>query len=199
MGTGGGSVLLPVGWLSDYAKPLALPLILAGATLASLLVQWRKDRSATGVALPVGLMVLLWSWFVAAVCLALLGLAERPWYLALALPPLLMLSAHSVYLLLHSGRIARDRAPAHHVVVCVVWLAYMMAGPVGMQLDMAARQYHHAFDAPRDMQLERLVAAIKEHSRPDEMVFSFGYRPDLFWRADRAPATRFPGTIHAGV
>ena len=201
---GGGASLIPTfHWVEPYLKTMGLPLILAAATLVQpLLRRWlggvADDEPADAVGRrPDGLLFLLWAWMLVAVYLALVGPHQRVPYLAVALPPLIMLCAHGVHLLLRSGRRIQDTKPAYHVVVGALWFAYMMIWPVWMQIDMAGRQYYHRFIAPPNERVLKQIAAIQRYSDPQDAMFIFGYSPDIYWRVDRRPAIRYIGTEKA--
>jgi hypothetical protein len=196
----GASLMPPVAWMEDHLRAMGLPLILAAATLLQpLLRRWLGGAADDGpddpdARRPDGLLVLLWTWLIAAVYFAAMGPHQRPPYLAVALPPLVLLMGHGVYLLLRSGRSITKTSPSYHVVVGVLWFLFMLHWPAWMQVDMAARQYYHRFLAAPDPGDMARLAAIKRHSGPNDAMFAFGYAPEMYWRAKRKPAIRYIGT-----
>ncbi len=192
-------------WADDYMRAMGLPVVLALATL----VHGLRHRligngdcpttisSQSGQ--PSGWLFLLWSWMLAAIYLAALGPHGRAPYLAVALPPLVILSGHAVHLLLLSQTTSpSQRRPAFHVVVAVIWLGYMLYWPLQMQLDMAGRQYAHRFLIPPTEYRLSLEQGIDRHSAAGDRMFKFGYSPDLYWSTNLRPACRFIGTEKAG-
>ncbi len=195
----GSSMWPPFSWMEDHLRAMGLPLVLAGATLVHAIfraVSRRRSGAAAdgaGADHP-GLLFMLWFWLVAAVYLAALGPHKRAPYLAVVLPPLMLLSAHAIHLLLAGAREAGRRVPAFHAFVAVCWVAYMVIWPLQMQVATAARQYYHRFLAPPDVHEQEVLAALRANSDPGEAIFVFGYSPRLYWLADRPPAIRYIGT-----
>jgi len=194
---GAGASLVPeFSWIRSHLRHMGLPLILAIATGVYYVARGRKEQGAVEQEhkRPAGLLGMLWVWLMAGVTLAALGPHRRDHYLAIALPPLMLLCAHAVWLLVSSGRAYPSGRPAFHVIVGVVWLVYMLVDPVYSQVDLLARQYYHRFEAPPDMRERRILESIEQYSDENEAVFIHGYRPDLYFKAKRRSAIRFIGT-----
>jgi len=170
--------------------------ILAAATLAHAIVRWLSGFRAATVALfgrqPPGLLFVLWAWMVVAIALALAGPDRRLHYWGIALPPLIMLAGHGVHLLFQSGR--GTERPVFHVVVAVVWMAYMLIAPLRLQVQAALTYRWHAADEMRQRRIADPVSTIRRCSVPGETLFVWGYDPRLYWLADRPSAIRYIGT-----
>jgi len=202
--SGAGSSFIPEFFgLRDHQRVMALPAILAIATLVQPLLRRvvgglpDKDDDAVGKR-PSGLLLLLWAWMVCALYLALVGPHRRLPYFGVALPPLVMLSAHGVYLLLRSGRRITQSQPTYHVIVGVLWFGFMMYFPLRAQIREAAKQYYHLYIEETDTYYATLTEAVRRHTHPDESLFVFGYGPKLYWDVDRPSAIPFIGTEKAG-
>ena len=180
----------------EHEAALALPVILAAATLAHPIVRWLSGFRAATVALfgrqPPGLLFVLWAWMVVAIALALAGPDRRLHYWGIALPPLIMLAGHGVHLLFQSGR--GTERPVFHVVVAVVWMAYMLIAPLRLQVQAALTYRWHAADEMRQRRIADPVSTIRRCSMPGETLFVWGYDPRLYWLADRPSAIRYIGT-----
>lgn len=199
----GSSLIPPFFAMEDHIRALGLPVILALTTLVQPLLRRfiggtsERDDDPTG-ARPQGLLFLLWIWMLCGVYLALIGPHRRLPYFGIALPPLVMLSAHAVYLLLRSGRRISGTQPAYHVVVGVLWFGYMMIFPLHRQVVEAGKQYFHQYVEKPDANYLATVETVRRLTRPDETIFVFGYGPKLYWDADRPSAIRYIGTEKAG-
>ncbi|MCP4589187.1 MAG: glycosyltransferase family 39 protein, partial [bacterium] len=200
---GGGSSWWPQFFaLEHHLRALSLPAILALATLAQPLLRRfvgqapERDDDTVG-ARPPGLLFLLWMWMLCAIYLALVGPHKRLAYYGVALPPLVMLSAHGVYLLLRSGRRVRTTQPAYHLVVGALWVGYMMIFPLHQQAVEAAKQHYHCYVEQPNAGYVAAVEAIRRHTQPDDSIFVFGYGPKLYWDAQRSSAIRYIGTEKA--
>ena len=201
---GVGSSLMPRFFEAElHIRVLALPAILAAATLVQpVLRRWlggvpEADDDPVGKR-PEGLLVLLWAWMLGGIYLALVGPHQRLPYFGIALPPLVLLSAHGVYLLLRSGRRITAAAPAYPTVVGVLWIGYMLIFPLHEQLVEAGKQYYKCCVEAPDRNYLDTLAAIRQFSRPDESLFVFGYGPQFYWDAERPSAIRYIGTEKAG-
>ena len=201
---GGGSEIVPGFFaLEQHVRVLGLPVVLALATLLQPLLRWlvggtvERDDDAIGTR-PAGLLFYLWTWMGFGVYLALIGPHQRWHYFGVALPPLVMLSAHGVYLLLRSGRRIGGTKPAYHVVVGVVWIGYMLVFPMHSQIVEAGKQHYHRYVASPDPNYVATVEAIRRGTSAGEAIFVFGYGPHLYWEVDRPPAIRYIGTEKAG-
>ncbi|MFH0980894.1 MAG: hypothetical protein V2A79_05075 [Planctomycetota bacterium] len=198
----GSSLIPPFFAVEEHLRVLGLPLILAGATLVQPLLRRflggarEKDDDPSG-ARPAGLLFLLWAWLLCGLYLALVGPHKRLPYFGVALPPLVMLSAHGVYLLLRSGRRLTQTQPTYHVVVGGLWLGYMLIFPLQKQVEEGGKQYYHRFIEGSERHYVEAVAAIQRYVRPDETIFVFGYGPQLYWDVDRPSAIRYIGTEKA--
>ena len=204
---GAGASLLPDFFgLQDHRMVMTLPVILALATVVQPLLRrvagGRPDRDDDAVGRrPPGVLVLLWAWMLCALYLALIGPHRRLPYFGVALPPLVMLSAHGIHLLLRSGRRITQTPPTYHVVVGVLWLGFMMYFPFRAQVRAAAEQYYHLYleeTDPQQAQHLALVDAVRQHTSSDETIFVFGYGPKFYWDADRPSAIPYVGTEKVG-
>ncbi len=186
-------------WLTWFGQGkhqllLALPVILAGATIVHPVVRawWRDPRppASAGDCQPPGFLVLLWAWLAAAVVLGLAGPYQRMAYWGIALPPLVLVAGHGVSIVLRSGRREGAPQPAFHIVVFALWMVYMMIAPVQAQVREFMRQRYYA-DAHPDPARQALVTAIRQYAGPDETIFVWEYNPKLLWLSDRPPAIRY--------
>jgi len=190
-------------WMVPHARGMDLALILAAATLIKPAIniihkvtgRSNADDTASHTHSP-SVLLLYWMWMLIAIYLSAIGPHNRPMYLAVALPPLVMLATHSVHLLLNSAKNRTADVPVHYVVVGLVWFAYMLWTPLNMQFDFALQQYHWS-NQPPDARLTTMVDAIERHSQPGEAMFACGYAPELYWRANRRQAIRYHGTEKA--
>lgn len=196
---GAGSAVVPyLSWVEEHLRAFGLPLVLATATLVhAAFTLRRRQKPGHSESAPQGqppaLLALLWIWMLVSIYLAAVGPHQRAPYLAVALPPLVSLAAYAVQLLIASGRTS-ERKPAFFVIVGVVWFAYMIVPALFGQIDMAARQHYHAYDAPPDLAVQRNLDAITAVTAPGDSIFVFGYDPQLYWQAGRANAIRYIGT-----
>lgn len=188
------SLVPSVVWIGSHCNGMALPLILAPATLAHPVFKsfYRKSDKDEGDSAPT-VLPFLWIWLLFAIYLAAVGPHNRPMYLAVALPPLVMLATHSVYLLINSARNQQNNMPPHYVVVGIIWFAYMLWTPLHLQIDFALRQFHRSTQ-PTNPNLLATVEAIQRYAGPDDAIFINGYAPELYWRAERHQAIRYLGT-----
>ena len=204
---GKGASLIPsFAWVEEHLLALGLPLILALASIVYPLLRWmlgsewdeaiEEERHSPGER-PPGLLLLMWTWLAAALYLAAVGPHQRAPYLAVALPPLVALSVHSVHLLLASGR-REFGIPRYHVVVGVCWMVFMLIWPVYYQVRTAAIAHYHRFVEPAPAGQVADLGAIQRYTGPDDRIFVFGYGPELYWRSGRAPAIRYIGTEKIG-
>ncbi len=191
------SLVPSIDWMVTHCRGMALPLILAVATLAHPIFKCcQRPTSGNGESdtqdKP-SILPLLWTWMLVAIYLSAVGPHNRPMYLAVALPPLIMLATHSVFLLINSASDGQHGTPPHYIVVGVIWFAYMLWTPMSMQIDFALRQYHW-INQPADANLIATIDAIQQYAKSDEAIFVDGYAPELYWRADRHQAVRYLGT-----
>jgi len=187
------------GWMLPHTRGMGLLLLLAAATLAHPvcgIVQRRStlaDRRPLETERQPPVLLLYWLWMLIAIYLSAIGPHNRPMYIAVALPPLVMLATHGVALLINSGWHQQGHAPPFYVLVGVLWFAYMLWTPLQMQLDFALRQYHWSA-RPTDPNLIAMVETIQRYAPPDEAIFADGYAPEIYWRANRRQAIRYLGT-----
>jgi hypothetical protein len=87
--------------------------------------------------------------------------------------------------------------PAFHVVVLAVWLLYMMAVPMRVQVQSLLHYRWHADNAAERGWLDAGVQAIHDRSRPTDSLFVWGYNPRLYWLTGRPSAIRYIGTEKA--
>ncbi|MEE9296370.1 MAG: glycosyltransferase family 39 protein [Phycisphaerae bacterium] len=184
------------GW-RDHEEVLALPLILAAAAVIHGLVTRVKNpqspipnpqssivnRQSAPVAGPLAIFVLLVAWLPIATYLALIGPHRAYHYYGIALPPLLMLATHGVWLLMR--RDDESRAPRFYVILAVLWFIHMSVPVARLQVHSAMAAYNRRFD---DRYVDRwglTVDAILEHTDPQDTLFSIRYQPWVFWRTNR--------------
>jgi hypothetical protein len=197
--------LPPVEWYADYAKPFALPLVLAAAVIAREIVRFLTTTTPSpDMAESEQIQRREWPafivlWLVFALGLASIGVAARPWYLSIAMPPLFVLCADGLGALLAFARRMDDTRPAFPVIVAVVWLAWMLVAPLRSQIDMVHRRYYQRFEAEPEPYAERLVAIIEANTQPNDPIFLNGYRPDIYWRTGRHCPSRYYGTLFSGA
>jgi hypothetical protein len=186
-------------WMLPHTRGMELMLILAAATLARPIFGFFRRQSnpsdtnqlETPTQPPV--LLLFWMWMLIAIYLSAVGPHNRPMYLAVALPPLVMLATHSLSLLMNSTSNQIGNTPPHYIVIGVLWFAFMLWTPLQMQIDFALRQYHW-FTRPVDPKVIATVEAIQRYAEPDDAIFLDGYAPELYWRANRRQAIRYLGT-----
>lgn len=188
-----GSGLVPPGtrrWLWLNGRDLAVPLALAALGLAGV---WRKGSARTST-------IWLVAWLLSAIFLALVSPWNRDWYLAPALPPLLLLATAGLGefgLFLRDSWLIRAKGRVFAAGVVGVLLAGGIVGDIRAQAKAAVRTARQGDVAARESGASALVEAIRAHSAPTDTIFVFGYRPDVLWRAERRLAIPYPGTLHA--
>lgn len=194
-----GCVRSAVNWMPGYASAVSLPLLLASAVGIHAVVS-RKNAADPRLPSdhPPRYVALLWLWLALALGLGTIGVTNRPWYLAAALPPLLLLAAHAVYLLVTFCTCVPAPQSRFPLILAAVWFAVMMAGPLKRQVDMAFRQYYHRFEEAPSATTTALTQAIVDYTQPDDAVFLHGYEPEVYWRTGRRMACRYLGTLAAG-
>lgn len=198
----GASAFPPFAWIENHLQDMELALVLALAALLSPLLRFfgqaggRQSGECAGASdacYPKRYIFLLWIWLLVAIYLAAVGPHFRRTYLAIALPPLVMATAHSVHLLIASARMG-DRVAPHYLIVGFLWFGFVLISPLHGQWDMAMRQYYHRFVAPADPQLREQLDVIDEWTDADETFFAFGYPAELCWRSKRPNAIKYIGT-----
>ncbi len=183
------------GW-REHERVLGLPALLAAATVLYVIAvhvkRGRSRRESTTLqpaGAPPGVFALLVAWLPIAFYLALLGPHRALHYYGVALPPLVMLATHGVWLLMRND--GGTRTPRFYVILAVLWFAHM-ALPVGAtQLRSAMGAYNQRFDARYVDRYRQTVDAILEHTAPGDRVHSMRYMPWVYWRADRPIAHRY--------
>jgi 4-amino-4-deoxy-L-arabinose transferase-like glycosyltransferase len=113
----------------------------------------------------------LWLWLAAAAVGVASGLRFFGHYYLQLAPPFALLAAGS---LASATRLARVRTAVLGAVCAVVFL-------------VLAFSWHPPVLRP----YERVAAAIDARTKPDDQIFVWGQFPELYWAADRRPATRF--------
>ncbi|MCP4250529.1 MAG: hypothetical protein GY778_26090 [bacterium] len=206
-GVAGGSGLWPQWFGSrEQVEVLALPLLLAVATLVQAAARrWHRPPGTTGPSdstvptpgeRPPLLLLLLWAWLLAGVYLSLVGPHRRLHYFGIALPPLCMLAAHGVHLLLAAGRDKPATYPPYYAILAIVWFGYMLIPPLDNQVRaLNFHTYNRYEDPDPDLtQRQATARAIAAHSDPQDPLFIWRYDPELYWRADRPSAIRYIAT-----
>lgn len=177
----------------DHLQVLGLPLILAVGAIIYEIVTLGSSRSRQGGAQrsesPPAAFALVALWFPIALYLALVGPSKRMMYFGVALPPLVMLATHGVWLLLREER--EMRRARFSVVLAVLWFAFMMVPGVRRQWDGALIAQFQRFDDRASSRHEHTVQAIHRHTGPEDPIYMWGYLPAVYWYADRPQAQRY--------
>ncbi len=190
----------------EHRDTLALPLILASAAIIHSIATHRfakrliKSSSTTHHTphddtnypgkRPPALVPLLIIWQVAALYLALLGPSKRMLYLAIALPPLAMLAAHAIWLLMR--RKPNDAAhPRFVVILAVLWLGHMMTPTIIHETECAQTAYYHRFDERSHLPGKEAADTIRKYTTENESVYMWHYLPAVYYFADRPLGQRY--------
>ena len=113
----------------------------------------------------------LWTWLLAATAAAAASLQFLPHYTLLLDPPLALLAA---------GALAgRSGGALRTWTIASLGVAVVLAVQAGTS---------HPAILDRD---RHVAAAVDAHSTPSQSVVIWGQEPELYWNANRAPATRF--------
>jgi 4-amino-4-deoxy-L-arabinose transferase-like glycosyltransferase len=139
-------------------------------------------------------------WLAAALVLAVISPLGRDWYLAPALAPLILLALEGLRCsgrLVHSAWRSESRLGIAVSGVGVVMLAHWGYEGVRAQLAAAHRAQRQRVHAEAESSTAQLAEAIVRHSRADDTLFVFGYRPDVYLRTNRRMGIRFAGTQEA--
>jgi len=121
----------------------------------------------------------LWLWTASGVVAVFAGLRFFPHYYLQLLPPLCLLATRT----LTSSKFFTRRW-------VVVGMAAILAGTTAYYLEQALAQTE-----TRDARIAADVARyVRAHTTHDERVLVWGHAPEVYWAADRLPATRFPTT-----
>ncbi|MCH7814591.1 MAG: glycosyltransferase family 39 protein, partial [Planctomycetes bacterium] len=203
-GVAGGSGLRPQWFGSrEQIEVLALPLLLAVATLVHAAARrWQGPPGGSGPSdtdVPVPghrpplLLLLLWAWLLVGVYLALLGPHRRLHYFGIALPPLCMLAAHGLHLLLTAGRGKPATYPPYYAILAIVWFGYLLIPPIDNQVRALNFHAYHRYQDPDSdpNQRQATARAIAAHSQPQDALFIWRYDPEPYWWADRPSAIRY--------
>jgi 4-amino-4-deoxy-L-arabinose transferase-like glycosyltransferase len=163
--TGTGSYLDPSGsWGVAFGRGFWGSVIFLGANLgASILVvaAWRRRRAELD----------LWLWLAAAAIGAAAGLRFFGHYFLQLAPPFALLAA---------GSLASAKRS--------VWTRTALLGSacIVVFLPLAFTSHPHLLRP-----YKRVVAAVDARTSPDDHIFVWGQFPEVYWAADRLPATRF--------
>ncbi|MFQ5492497.1 MAG: hypothetical protein ACE5GE_17445, partial [Phycisphaerae bacterium] len=201
---GAGSHWLPEWFgLKEQLQVLTLPIILALATAlhsaAARVVGGAQGASpapedACPGRRPAYWLGLLWIWMLLGAYLALIGPHKRLHYLAIALVPLCMLSAHGLHLFLAGARRMGSSGPPYYLFVGLLWCGYMLIVPLEDQLHALNMHHYRRLESPQANPRAILAEVIVENTSPADTLFAWGYEPEIYYRADRAPAIRYIGT-----
>lgn len=113
----------------------------------------------------------LWVWLAASAVAVLLGFHFFGHYFLQLLPPLVLLATAALRLL------PRDRlasALLTSACACVLFLTWGILAP-----------------RPELAHAQRLADAVRARTAPTERVLVWGIHPEVYWLADRAPASRY--------
>jgi hypothetical protein len=116
----------------------------------------------------------LWLWLLAAALGVATGLRFFGHYYLQLLPPLALLAARPL---------AAARRPL--VVTVAVLAAVPSVWFVGEAFDESEA---------RATVTGRVASYVREHTEPGDRIFVWGHLPEIYWRSDRLPATRFVTT-----
>jgi 4-amino-4-deoxy-L-arabinose transferase-like glycosyltransferase len=163
--TGTGSYLDPSGsWSVAFGRGVWAGFIFFGANLGALVLvvmAWRRRREDLD----------LWLWLAAAVIGAASGLRFFGHYFLQLAPP---------FALLASGSLANARRAA--------WARTTALASVSVALFVSlAFVWHPKLLRPYD----RVAAAVDARTSADDHIFVWGQFPEVYWAANRRPATRF--------
>lgn len=180
------------GW-NEHAEVLGLPLILAAAAVVYALAGWRARPRPGRHAEPglrfSGVLLLSSAWFLAATYLALIGPHRALHYYGLALPPLVLLATHGVWLLLRRDESAR--APRFYVVLALLWFGYMALPALRHQYQATLRTHFQRFDSRASFRYAATVEAIERYTQPTDPILTWHYAPAVLWRTGRPVAHRY--------
>lgn len=180
------------GW-NEHVEVLGLPMIIAAAAIfyesvSRPLVGAAPARSGTGETPPAP-FILLAAWLLVAVYLALIGPHGALRYYAVALPPLVMVATHGVWLLLR--REGSDHHPRFHVVLILLWFGYLVVPAIKHQLSFANVAKFQRFDERATLRHASTIEAIEQYTAPDDPIFVWGYAPQVYWSTNRPQAQRY--------
>lgn len=169
-----GALLLMVGRALGNAAILAA----AGLGLVLPLVQrWRvRRRAAAEGARPAdpgvshGSMTDLWVWLGSAVVAVCTGFHFFGHYYLQLMPPLVLLGVGAV----SASALSWRPVLLYSVVASTVFWCLALAWP-GQRLDRSAK----------------VATAVAEQTTPKDTMLVWGMHPELYWLADRRPATRY--------
>ena len=187
-------------WLDvgPHVDLLALPLILCAGTLICAIGNRKGLESPHAVARAVpSAEILLVAWFVAALYLAAVAPDRKAHYFGPALPPLVILATYGLGRMIDAMRGVGWKR--YHVWVAVLWVLYMIATPLQGQFQRVTACYHWTYVDPPPDRLASTVTVIQAHTEPSDPIFVTGFRPELYYRADRPPACRYIGTSPASL
>jgi len=117
----------------------------------------------------------LWLWVLAGAVAVASGLRFFGHYYLQLLPPLSLLATRPLL-----------RAPARALAA----VAVAVAVPIGY---LAVPAYRRD-DSPTQRAGRALAAYARAHTRPGASILVWGHLPEVYWRSDRRPATRFETT-----
>ncbi len=144
-----------------------LTLMIAGALAVVLTILWCRTTRA--------LQTDLWLWLASSVAGVTTGFHFFGHYYLELLPPLALLGAGSLQHLLRSGRKTLWQTTLAYTG-CTA-LIFAMLGQISTP--------------PEKDHVLRIVAAVRANTNPSQRVFVWGMHPEIYWLADRAPASRF--------
>ena len=187
------------GW-QEHVDALALPMILGLAALLQPAVtrfffgKRPADRTTDKRTVP-GMMFLLGAYFFCAVYLALFVPHRHMQYFLPVMPPLLLLAARSIDLLLNMLTTPTGRQRIILVIVGLLWCGYISVNPLRHHAEKALMAWHNL--ANSDAPMAELVGLIRTRTEKDDPIYVFGYHPLVYLRANRPCASRYTSTLNA--
>lgn len=188
----GSSRILPSfhGW-EEHAEVLGLPGILAAAAIihaigmriAKAPVSAQPDRC------PPAPFAFLVAWLPISIYLSLIGPHRALHYYGIALPALVMLATHGIWLLMRRGD--ADATPRFYVVLAVLWFGYMARPAVKHQLNSANLAHFQRFDDRARFRYDDVIETVLRHTQPEDPLFIWEYAPQIYWYTSRPQAQRY--------
>ena len=133
--------------------------------------------------------MVLAAWLPIAVYLALIGPHRALHYYGIALPPLMMVSTHGIWLLMRRGD--QRRTPRFYVVLAVLWFVFMSRPAIKHQLNSTNLACFQRFDHRATSRDALQVETILKYTKPDDRLFIWDYAPQIYWQTNRPQGQRY--------
>jgi len=191
-----------LGMVADKLRVLALPLVLATAAVLHTLLYFvalhggastggSGERPSDGGQRTVFVLA-VWTF------LSLYGVALAPHdhrhYWLLILPPLVLLSARTIDLLVGEFSVLEAMRRRMGTAVAGVAAAYLALHPLELQWEKLWWVWYHRAEAWDPPAARKIAETIEVDARPEDAVFVWGYAPHIVRRLHRPYPTRYVGT-----